>query len=346
MMTINTQLNIPKDWLQIKTIDMHTGGEPLRVILDGYPTIEGNSVLERRRYLMDHYDYLRTALMWEPRGHADMYGCIITPPNDEEADFGIIFLHNEGYSTMCGHATIAITKLAIELGWVPKQAPETKVVIDAPCGRLYAYAIMKNETVEAVRFHCVPSFVVALDQHVEVAGLGKINYDLAYGGAFYAYVDANQLNLSLTPENYAKHTELGMRIKRAVMTSNQAIHHPFEADLSFLYGTIFIGGPVSEGIDSRNICVFAEGEVDRCPTGSGVSGRMAIHFKRQEIALGEHMLIEGITGSVFKGAVVKTIPYGPYEAVIPEVEGTAFITGTHTFLIDPQDPMKNGFFLR
>lgn len=336
----------PSNYLAINTIDMHTGGEPLRVILDGFPAIQGNSVLAARRFVKDHYDHLRKALMHEPRGHADMYGCLLLPPNDAGADFGMLFLHNEGYSTMCGHAVIAITKLAIEMNWVSINHPETKVVIDAPCGRIEAFAKMKEGKVESVYFHGVPSFIVGLNLAIDVPGLGSIQYDLAYGGAFYAYVDAAQLGLQLTSDNYAQLIQKGMAIKRAIIQSKQKIEHPFEEDLSFLYGTIFIGEAISDGIDSRNVCVFAEGEVDRCPTGSGVSGRMPLHYAKGEIAFGESLLIESITGSVFKGSLVKEVDYGPYQALIPRVEGTAFITGQHTFIIDPDDPFKEGFFLR
>jgi trans-L-3-hydroxyproline dehydratase len=341
-----TQFNAPDHWHNIHTIDMHTGGEPLRVILDGFPELQGNNVLEYRNYLKNNYDYLRKALMHEPRGHADMYGCLLLPPNDEDGDFGILFLHNEGYSTMCGHAIIAISTLAVQMGWVEVQTPITTLQIDAPCGRITSFVNIRDGKVENVSFHCVPSFVVALDLEVEVPPLGKVRYDLAYGGAFYAYVDANQLNLDLTPENYTLLIQQGMAIKKAVMASEQKIDHPFEEDLSFLYGTIFIGGPVSEGVDSRNVCIFADGEVDRCPTGSGVSGRMPIHYRRGEITKGEEMSVESITGSVFKGAVVEEVDYGPFKAVIPKVTGTAHITGQHQFLIDPDDPFKDGFFLR
>ena len=185
--------------------------------------------------------------------------------------------------------------------------------------------------------------LVALDQVVEVNELGKVEYDLAYGGAFYAYVNSDKLGIELVPENYNLLIQTGMQIKHAVMNSNTSITHPFEADLSFLYGTIFIGGPVSEGIDSRNVCIFAEGEVDRCPTGSGVSGRMPIHYLRNEIQIGETMTIESITGSVFRGSVVREEDYGTFKAVIPQVEGTAFVTGMHTFVINPEDPFKEGF---
>lgn len=194
----NTRLDPPKDWLRIHTIDMHTGGEPLRVITGGFPELKGSSVLEYRKYCKDHYDHLRTALMFEPRGHADMYGCLLLPPNDPEADFGILFLHNEGYSTMCGHAIIAISTLAAEMNWIDTKEGDNIIMIDAPCGRINSFVKVENGKVTGVRFHCVPSFVVGLDRTVTVEGLGKVTYDLAYGGAFYAYIDMNKINLILT----------------------------------------------------------------------------------------------------------------------------------------------------
>lgn len=336
----------PSNWLKINTIEMHTGGEPLRVITNGFPKLNGNSVLDYRNDIKNRYDNLRKSLMFEPRGHADMYGCLLVPPNDEGADFGIIFMHNEGYSTMCGHAIIAITKLAVKMEWVPLTSPETKVVIDAPCGRINAYAVIEKEEVANVYFHGVPSFVLYENQTLKVPNLGTVQFDIAYGGAFYAYVNSDSLGLTLERENYNEIIQKGMAIKRAIMASDLKIEHPFEPDLSFLYGTIFIGSPVSEKVDSRNVCVFADGEVDRCPTGSGVSGRMPLHFKRGEIQIGEKMAIESLIGTVFKGSVLENIQFGPYQAVIPKVEGNAFITGQNEFYLNPKDPLVDGFFLR
>lgn len=342
----STSYLAPDSWQKIKCIDMHTGGEPLRVVVDGFPEIKGNSILEKRNYVRDNHDYLRKALMWEPRGHADMYGCLLTEPNDDEAHFGVIFIHNEGYSTMCGHAVIALGKLAVEMEWVEMNSDVTEVIIDAPCGRIYVYVRTHNGKVVSTRFHCVPSFVVALDETVEVNGWGKVKYDLAFGGAFYAYVDADKLGLALNAGNYPNIINAGKDIKQAVIDSSANVKHPLEANLSFLYGTIFISQMSSEKADNKNVCVFADGEVDRSPTGSGVSGRMAIHHARGEINVGEIMRIESIVGSVFRGSVIKEVDFGPFRAVIPEVEGEAFVTGQHTFLTDPRDPFKEGFFLR
>ena len=335
----------PSHWHRITTIDAHTAGEPLRIITSGYPELPGKTILERRRYATERFDYLRKVLMWEPRGHADMYGCVITPPVSQSADFGVLFLHNEGYSSMCGHGVIAVTKVAVETGLVAMTQPVTVVRIDAPAGLITAHARISRGGVESVAFRNVPSFVAAFDQEVDVPELGRIRYDLAFGGAFYAYVQADQVGLKCTPNELQSLIEKGMAIKRAVMNSREIVH-PFEKDLSFLYGTIFIAPPVSRGARSRNVCIFAEGEVDRSPTGTGVSGRMAIHFARNEVTVNQPIIIESIIGTQFTGRVVETTKFGSYPAVIPEVEGAASITGRHEFLVDPEDPLRNGFMLR
>lgn len=337
--------NPPENWLKITTIDVHTAGEPFRVIIGGYPDLPGETILARRRYARENLDHLRTALMWEPRGHADMYGCIVTPPVSQEADIGILFMHNEGYGTMCGHGIIGITKAVLETGMLPMTAPKTVVKIDTPAGLVTAHARVTEGEVKSVYFHNVPSFVLALDETVDVPGLGKVRYDIAFGGAFYAYVQAEDVGLTCTPEDFRPFIEKGLAIKRAIMAS-RPITHPFEEDLSFLYGSIFIGPLLGEGAHSRNVCVFAEGEVDRSPCGTGVSGRLAIHHARGEIGINEPIVIESIIGTRFTGRIVKTTTFGPHHAIIPEVEGAAYISGRHEFLIDPADPLRKGFILR
>jgi len=335
----------PAHWKKITTIDVHTGGEPFRVITGGLPDLPGDTILSRRRYMKEHLDHLRTALMWEPRGHADMYGCIVTPPVSEDADFGVLFLHNEGYSTMCGHGIIGIATVAIETGMVPVTEPVTILKIDSPAGPITAYGRTESSRVKSVYFHNVPSFVLALDETIQVPGLGTVRYDIAFGGAFYAYVQAADVNLSTMPGDSSKRTDKGMARKRAIMDS-RPVPHPFETDLSFLYGTIFIGPPHSENAHSSNVCIFAEGEVDRSPTGTGVSGRLALHFAREEIEIDQSIKIESIISSSFTGKIVETTRFGPHDAIIPEVEGSAYITGRNEFLIDPEDPLKKGFILR
>jgi len=330
---------VPEGWSRITTIDMHTGGEPLRVIVDGLPRIEGRTVLEKRHYFREHYDHLRTGLMWEPRGHADMYGAVITPSVD--ADFDVFFLHNEGYSTMCGHAIIALTKLVVET----KLVDTSEVTFNVPAGRIEATARISNGRVIESSFRNVPSFLYLRDEHVEVDGIGRVRFDVAYGGAFYAFVDAEELGLALVPAQANRLIDYGRRIKHAVM-SQFPITHPQEEDLSFLYGTIFTSPALDPEHHSRNVCIFADGELDRSATGSGVSARAALHFAKHELQLNERITIESIIGSTMSVKVVEVTKFGPYDAVTPEVSGTASIIGRNEFYFDPEDPLRNGFILR
>ncbi len=314
---------------------MHTGGEPLRVIIDGLPPTEGRNVLEKRRYFREHYDHLRTGLMWEPRGHADMYGAVMT--SSEDADFDVFFLHNEGYSTMCGHAIIALTKLVVDTGLVSKN----EVVFNVPAGRILARATVDGQAA----FHNVPSFLYLRERQVEVPEIGVVEFDIAYGGAFYAFVNAEAVGLTLEPEHFNRIIDYGRRIKDAVIAQFD-ITHPFEPDLNFLYGTIFTGPPRDPSHHSRNVCIFADGELDRSATGSGVSARAALHFAKGELDLNDPIVIESIIGSTMSVRVVDTTNFGPHDAVIPEVSGTASIIGRNEFYFDPDDPLRTGFIFR
>lgn len=329
----------PPHWSRINTIDMHTGGEPLRVIIDGLPPIEGNNVLEKRRYFREHYDHLRTGLMFEPRGHADMYGAVISSSND--ADFDVFFVHNEGYSTMCGHAIIALTKLVIESG----VAKGPHVSFNVPAGRIEARATIENGHIVGTGFRNVPSFLYRRDQLIGIENLGTVRFDIAYGGAFYAIVDAVPLGLKLDTSNYLELIEAGRTIKHAIMKAIP-IEHPFESDLSFLYGTIFTGPARQAGHHSRNVCVFAEGEMDRSATGSGVSARAAQYHARGELAVNQPITIESILSSTMTVRVVAETKFGPHDAVVPEVGGTAHMTGRNEFWFDPDDPLGRGFIFR
>jgi trans-L-3-hydroxyproline dehydratase len=337
--------NPPKNWERITTIDAHAAGEPLRIITGGYPPIPGATMLEKRRFARDNLDHLRTALMWEPRGHADMYGCILTEPVTPDGTLGVLFLHNEGYSTMCGHAVIALTCVLPELGML--DLPENRPVIryDTPAGRVTATAEWKDGRVERASFRNVPSFVYALDQTVIVPEWGEVSYDIAFGGAFYAFCRAEAFGFKLQPDEFARLIELGMRIKKAVSEA-ESIRHPYSEDLGFLYGTIFFGPPEDPRNFGRNVCIFADGEVDRSPTGTGVSARAALLFAKEEVDIGEPFTMESILGSCFTGRVVETCRFGSHSAVIPEVSGRGHVTGRHEFLFDPKDRLHRGFILR
>ncbi len=312
---------------------------------DGVGPIPGDTILAKRRHASEHLDDLRRALMWEPRGHADMYGCLVTEPVTAEADLGILFIHNEGFSTMCGHGVIAMTKVALETGMLPRVSPETTIRMDTPAGLVTATALVSDSGVGRVRFKNVPSFVAALDQEIWVRGLGVVTYDLAFGGAFYAYVDASSVGVDCSPAGTEDLIKKGRAIKKAVM-AGAPIVHPLEEDLGFLYGVIFVDMQAGEDIHSRNVCVFAEGEVDRSPTGTGVSGRLAIHHARGDLELGDSIVIESLVGSRFEGRVVEQTSLGSRPAIVPEVSGEAYLTGRHEFWIDPEDVLGKGFILR
>ncbi|MEA1903582.1 MAG: proline racemase family protein [Actinomycetota bacterium] len=335
--------NPPSDWPRLTVIESHAGGEPFRVVIDGLPDIPGDTILERRRYAEEHLDGLRRALMWEPRGHADMYGGWITPPVREDSDLSILFLHNEGFSTMCGHGIIALTKTVLEMGILDIEGAETTIKIDSPAGQITATATCVDETVTSVRFLNVPSFAARLDASVVVDGLGSVSFDIGFGGAFYAYVDAGSVEVDLSDSN--RLVQAGRAIKRAVMDATTLVH-PDDSDLAFLYGVIFTGPPTDPKNHSRHVCVFADGEVDRSPTGTGVSGRLALLHARSEIDLDQPITIESIVGSEFSGRIVAETRAGPYPAVLPEVSGTAHIVGRSELWIDPDDPLNPGFFLR
>ncbi len=281
---------------RVRTFDLHTGGEPFRIVIDGAPAIPGETVAAKRRWAQEHADDLRRLLMWEPRGHADMYGCLLTAPVTPGADFGILFMHNSGFSTMCGHGIIAATTAVLETGMLP--AAENRLIIDSPAGPVRATAERDGNRVSRVAFLNVPSFVVALDAEVEVASYGRLPYDLAFGGAYYAFVDIATLGLDWGSAGSARLIDAGRAIKRAI-AAEQPIEHPGERDLGFLYGVVFHGPPTDESHHSRNVCVFADGEVDRSPTGTGVSARAALLHARGHLALGQPITIESIVGSVF-----------------------------------------------
>ncbi|HLJ34821.1 MAG TPA: proline racemase family protein [Ktedonobacteraceae bacterium] len=341
------RIDIAQQATVITTVDAHAAGEPLRIITGGLPELQGDTILERRRYMQQHYDHIRKALMWEPRGHSDMYGCILTRPVTPEADLGVLFMHNEGYSTMCGHGVIALVTTLINTGALPAKGQQTPVNLDTPAGLVRATAHLdKNGQVVYVSFLNVPSFLYASDIELDVPEFGRLTVDVAFGGAFYAFLPAAQLGLSVTPERAHLLAAAGDMITKAV-SAVLPVKHPLEEDLGFLYGTIFTDAPEDLAHYSRNVCIFANAEVDRSPTGTGVSARVALHYAKGDITDGQQITIESILGaaSTFTGRVVGHTQVGPYKAIVPQVSGRAFITGRHEFIIDPRDELGRGFLL-
>ncbi len=326
----------------ITTTDYHTGGEPFRIVTGGVPDLGGTTVLERRRWAADHVDHVRQLLVNEPRGHADMYGCFVTPPNDPGADLGVVFFHNEGYSTACGHGTIALVTWALDTGRV--MGPD--VTVDVPSGRLRCTARQDPDGgVRSVRFVNVPSFALATDVTVET-GRGPVTLDIGFGGAFYGSLDVRTLGLRVDraslPELIALQRELRPALERAV-----DVVHPVEPELRGIYGVIF-WEPVdgATGFEQRNVTVFADGEVDRSPCGSGTSARLAVMAARGEIAVGQTLTHRSIVDSVFTAGISAAGDVAGRPAVDIWVEGSAFRTGEHAFTLDPRDAIGTGFLLR
>jgi proline racemase len=326
------------------TIDLHTAGEPLRIVTAGVPHIPGKTVLEKRRYAKENLDYVRKTLMWEPRGHADMYGAYITEPITENADFGTIFMHNEGYSDMCGHGIIALATVAVKQGLVKTTTPETRVGIDSPAGFIEAFVQWDGSRVGTVRFKNVPSFLYKKDLTIDTPSFGKLTVDIAFGGAFYAYLSNEKVELEVHPDNYRSLILLGDEVKKAVMMTTR-VQHPLESELNQLYGTIIDGKPRFTGTQA-NVCIFADREVDRSPTGTGTAGRVAQLYARGKLKLGETMVNESIIGTSFTGKALEETKVGDFDAVIPEVSGRAFITGFNQWVVEEDDPVAEGFFLR
>lgn len=319
-------------------------GEPLRVITNGFPEPVGSTILEKRYYCQTHLDHLRRALMLEPRGHSNMYGCLLVTPSSPGADYGVLFMHNEGYSTMCGHGIIGLVTVLIEQGLHPDIHAETLLRLETPSGLIKAKASVFNSRVRSVAFENVPSFASDLDQLIEIPEIGLVRYDLAFGGAFYGFCRAKELELELQPEQAQKITVIGVAIKQAIIASRK-IEHPIVPDLGFLYGIIFVDSPVHVQSHCRQVCIFADGALDRSPTGTGVSAHLAILAARNSITDQIPYSMESILGTTFTGRIVERIHYRGMSAIVPEVCGRAFLTGKHEFVIDGNDPLKEGFRL-
>ena len=321
--------------MEIRTVDYHTAGEPFRIVTDGVEPPRGATILDKRRDALERLDHVRRLLVHEPRGHADMYGCFVVEPNDDGADLGVVFFHNAGYSTACGHGTIALVTWALDEGVLAREEGENHVVVDVPSGRLDAWAQVEGGRVRAVRFRNVPSFVWA-----EGVELAERTVDVAFGGAFYASLEER-----VETGELPRLIELGRQLKQEV-EAWQDVVHPLEPELRDLYGVIFWQEESEDPLTQRNVTVFADGEVDRSPCGSGTSARLALLDRAGRLPRGEELRHRSIVDTEFRGRVVGDVDVAGLPAVITDVEGSAYRTGEHVFTLDPDDPLPVGFLLR
>ncbi|MGH3320380.1 MAG: proline racemase family protein [Streptosporangiaceae bacterium] len=344
--------------LAVTTVDYHAAGEPFRIVTGGVPAVLGASVLDRRAYAAEHLDAYRVLLAHEPRGHAGMYGCHVVPPDGEGADLGVVFFHNEGYSTACGHGTIALATWALDAGAVRRDdGGTTPVVIDAPSGRVTALARHDGERVASVSFRNVPAFVDALGVTVTTPAGRRVPVDIAYGGAYYASLPAEAVGLEVEPAHVRRFIDLGRAIK-AELARKGVARHPTDPRLSGVYGVVFFEerGTVGEclcqrsvdraAVRQRNITVFADGQVDRSPCGSGSSARLALLHAAGRLRTGEPLIHESVVGTRFIARVVDEVQVAGRQAVVTEIEGSAYRTGEHRFVLDPRDELGEGFLLR
>jgi proline racemase len=321
--------------MEVRAVDYHTAGEPFRIVTSGVDGLRGATILDKRRDALERLDHVRRLLVHEPRGHADMYGCHVVEPNDSGADLGVVFFHNAGYSTACGHGTIALVTWALDSGVIERREGENHVVVDVPSGRLETWAVVENGRVVSVRFRNVPSFVWA--EGVEIRSR---TVDVAFGGAFYASLEER-----VEPGELPRLIELGREIKRE-LEAWQDVVHPLEPELRDVYGVVFWQEEGEEPLTQRNVTVFADGEVDRSPCGSGTSARLAQLDRSGRLPRGAELRHLSIVGTEFRGRVVGDDEVAGIPAVVTEVVGTAFRTGEHLFTLDPHDALGDGFLLR
>ena len=330
--------------ITIKTIDAHTAGEPLRLIVDGFPRVEGRTMIERRQWVRDTHDHLRRALMLEPRGHADMYGALLTEPEHEGSDAGVLFMHNEGYSTMCGHGVIAVVTIALERGLIVPRQGAAGIVLDTPAGAIHAAAQRTPAgRVAGVSFRNVPSFVLHAGVPVRL-GARPLAADVAFGGAFYAIVDSEAAGIPLRADRLPELRRAGMEIKHRVESAVRVVH-PEEPALHGIYGTIFTGPASSPDADLRNVTIFADAAVDRSPCGTGTCAVMAVLAAMGLLAGDRTFTHESLIGTTFRGRVVGDTVVGDVPAIVPEIAGDAHVIGESTFFIDEDDALAYGFRL-
>lgn len=329
---------------QLKVVDAHTMGEFCRILVGGIPKPQGNTMIEKKKWLEENCDYIRTALMLEPRGHHDMFGAILCEPVHEEADFGVVFMETGEFLNMCGHCTIGTTTVVIEAGMIESHDGENEVVLDTPAGIVRTKAMVKDGKVESVTLTNVPAFVYLENQSVMIDGK-EIHFTISFGGSFFALVDSQQLDIGpINAKTVPAYTALGMKILKEV-NEKISVKHP-KLDINTVDLVEFYGPtPNPDKADMRNVVVFGDAQADRSPCGTGTSAKLATLHKWGEIGVGEPFVYESFMGSLFKGEIKELTKVEDYDAVVPQVTGSCYLTGVATYLIDGKDPLKYGFLI-
>ena len=327
----------------ISAIDSHTEGMPTRVVTGGVGVVPGATMAERREYFIKHLDDLRLFLMNEPRGHAAMSGAILQPPTRADADWGVLYIEVSGLLPMCGHGTIGVATVLVESGMVEMTEPVTEVRLDTPAGLVVVDVAVSNGRAEHVTLRNVPAYSHALDASVEVPGLGRVTYDMAYGGNFYAILPLEQLGIPFDRAEKDRILKAGLDIMDAINATDRPVH-PLDPGINGCKHVQFTA-PGLDGADSRNAMAIHPGWFDRSPCGTGTSARMAQLHARGELALDTDFVNESFIGTRFTGRLIEETTVGPHAAVVPTVTGRAWITGTANYLLDPDDPFPTGFVL-
>jgi len=321
----------------VVTVDSHTQGEPTRLVIGGIIHYPGQTMREKQAYVAREYDPIRKALMGEPRGHRDMFGGYITPPATESGDLGIIYMDNSGYLDMCGHGTIGLCTAVVELGLVQPHPPRTEIQIDTPAGRVTGYALSTNGQVTRAGFRNVPSFCLSPSECIEVEGIGRLEVGIAYGGNFFAIVPATAAGVALTLDNMAQLRQVGMKIKHAANTQ-LTVQHPTIPEVSGIDIVTFYGLSDNPKARYKNVHIFANGQVDRSPGGTGTSGMLAYLIARGKLQPEETVVAEGLAGGLFEGRMAESWREGEMIYYTPEISGTAYLTGIHQFSLDLEYP--------
>lgn len=335
-------MHLPKN---IETIDTHTEGEPTRIIKNLIGKIPGNNTVEKMNYFKNHFDNIRTLLLAEPRGHKDMFGCLLTQPSQEGSDYGLIFMDNLGYQSMCGHGTIGVATALAELGMVKTQEPMTRIVLEPPAGLVEAKVTMRNGRAESVSFVNVPAFAEYLDADLNVPGLGQLKVDVAFGGNYFVFFSAEEINLEVIPKNIERIIDTAMQIMEAANQQLPVQHPELKHNNNINIATI-LAKPKNSKADYLNVHVFATRQFDRSPGGTATCARLAVLHAKGQLRINEEIWIESLTGGLFKGQILKEAMVGDKKAIIPEVMGSAYITGFHQFVINPDDSLKEGFLIQ